>query len=186
MIMREQGGIVGWRAVMGGWSRRWALALAGVTICAAGPAIAQKAPVRPDGIYDFKAAPHSGTLAVKTTKGGLLFEVMTASPKGATCEARGKAIGGTVLTFKEEEAGFRLRIDGDRAQITISGLLGRVSDAPFCGLGGLLTGVYKRSGPLDATRAAELSRLDKPQANKIPPAPGVSPPAQAAPASKPR
>ena len=133
-----------------------------MTVGVAGSAFAQKASVRPDGLYDFKAAPHTGVLAVKSTKGGLLLVVSTVSPKGATCAATGKAVGGTVLTFREGEAGFRLRIERD--QITISGLLGRVSETAFCGLGALLTGVYQRTGPLDATTAAELVQLEKPPA----------------------
>ena len=125
-------------------------------------ALAQKPPAKTDGVYDFKSAPHTGTLAVKTARGGLLFDVSTVSPKGATCTARGKALGGTALTFKDGEAGFRLKLDHDRTQITLSGLIGRVSETPFCGLGAMLTGVYKRSGALDAKTAAELVLLDKP------------------------
>ena len=125
------------------------------------PAAAQKAPSRIDGLYDFQAKPHTGTLAVKSIKGGVIFDVMTASPKGATCEASGKAIGGSVLTFREDEAGFRLTIQRD--QITISGLLGRVSETRFCGLNALLTGVYKRRGPLDAEAAAILAAIEMPR-----------------------
>jgi hypothetical protein len=132
-------------------------------------AAAQKTPARLDGLYDFQAKPHTGTLAVKSVKGGIVFDVTTVSPKGATCSASGKAIGGNVLTFREEEAGFRLTILRD--QITISGLLGRVSETPFCGLNALVTGVYKRRGALDAETAALLAAIEKP-----PPRPTAAPP----------
>ena len=133
-----------------------------VAIVATGPSQAQKFVERIDGVYMFAAAPHTGTLAVKDIKSGLLFEVTTVSPKGATCEARGQSAGGKVSTFRAGEAGFRLTVG--RGQITISGLLGRVSEQPFCGLGAMLTGVYNRSGPLDAKTAAALKDLKTPLA----------------------
>lgn len=132
-----------------------------------GSALAQKAPGRADGLYDFKTAPHTGQLAVKTIKGGLVFDLTTVSPKGATCAASGRAIGGSHLTFRvsetgaDKEAGFRLRIDRDRQQIIVSGLMARVSETPFCGLGAMLTGVYKRRGPLDPATAATLTALER-------------------------
>jgi hypothetical protein len=132
-------------------------------------AVAQKAPNRIDGVYDFKTAPHTGRLAIRSIKGGVVFEVTTVSPKGATCDARGRAVGGTVLTFREDDAGFRLKIDRDA--ITISGLLGRVADQTFCGLGAMLTGVYKRTGPLDTKTAASLSGIDKPVGAPVPQSP---------------
>ena len=142
-----------------------AAALASALVAAAvfaAPASAQKFPSRVDGLYEFQAKPRTGTLSVKSVKGGLLFALTTVSPKGATCAASGMAIGGSVATFREKEAGFRLTIQRD--QITISGLLGRVSETPFCGLNGMLTGVYKRRGPLDAEAAAILASIDEPAA----------------------
>jgi hypothetical protein len=143
------------------------------------PAAAQKAPARIDGLYEFQAKPHTGTLAVKSIKGGVIFDLTTVSPKGATCTASGKATGGSILTFREEaggepDAGFRLTILRD--QITISGLLGRVSETSFCGLNALLTGVYKRRGPLDAEAAAVLAAIETPPKSKpAPPLPAVTP-----------
>ena len=146
---------------------RETVALAAISLVATAPADAQKFSARINGIYDFSTAPHTGSLSVKAIKGGVLFDLSTVSPKGTTCAASGKALGGTVLTFRDattrdgdgEVAGFRLKIERD--QITISGLLGRVSEAPFCGLGALLTGVYKRRGPLDAKTAASLVALER-------------------------
>jgi hypothetical protein len=155
--------------------------------CCALPVAAQKGPSRIDGLYDFRSKPHTGTLAVKSVKGGLVFNVTTASPKGATCEASGKAIGGSVLTFRDEDAGFRLTIQHDL--ITISGLLGRVSETSFCGLNALLTGVYKRRGPLDNKAAATLAAIETSPKSRpafpAPPLPAVTP-AQPEPLVKPR
>lgn len=131
-----------------------------VAVLAGAPlATAQKAAPRVDGLYEFTAKGFTGTLAVRSVKGGLLFVVETVSPKGATCSASGRATGGSALTFRHDNAGFRLLLQRD--QITISGLLGRVSDAAFCGLNGMLTGVYRNRGPLDAAAASSLSALDK-------------------------
>ena len=141
---------------------RTGLAVVFMVAALALPAAAQKVPSRVDGLYDFQAKPHTGTLAVKSVKGGVIFDVTTVSPKGATCAASGKAIGGSVLTFRDEDAGFRLTIKQD--QITISGLLARVSETSFCGLNALLTGVYKRRGPLDKEAAAILAAIEKPPA----------------------
>lgn len=144
----------------------WIMACVVVHV-ASGLAQGQKFAEPVDGIYDFTAAPHTGTLAIKSAKGGLLFEIMTASPKGTTCEARGKATGGRTLTFREGDAGFRLHVEG--VDIRISGLIGQVSDTTFCGLGARLTGVYKkRSGRLDAKTAAALAQLEKPSMAKAP------------------
>ncbi len=163
-------------------SWRWTRVLAGAIAVAAShaPAAAQKALSRIDGLYDFQSKPHTGTLAVRSIKGGVIFDVTTVSPKGATCAASGTAIGGSVLTFRQEEAGFRLTIQRD--QITISGLLGRVSETPFCGLNALLTGVYKRRGPLDAEATAVLAAIDRPP-KVVPPTPASPTPAPPAPAS---
>ena len=154
--------------------------MAPALLVAMAPAHAQKSSARIDGVYDFSTTPHTGSLALKGIKGGVLFDLSTVSPKGTTCAASGKALGGTVLTFRDattlagdgEVAGFRMKIERD--QITISGLLGRVSDAPFCGLGAMLTGVYKRRGPLDAKTTASLVALEKgpDKASAPPSAPG--------------
>ena len=143
------------------------------------PGLAQKAPARLDGVYAFQSKPHTGSLAVKSTRGGVLFDLSTTSPKGATCSASGKAVGGDVMTFRQDDAGFRLTVSRD--QITISGLLGRVSETPFCGLNGLLTGVYKRRGSLDTETMAALSAIEKAAAQ-----PGAAPQPSVAPQPKPR
>ena len=72
------------------------------------------------------------------------------------------------MTFRQSDAGiaaapagFRLRLDRDRDQIVISGLMARVSETSFCGLGGMLTGVYKQRGPLDGATSAALTALEK-------------------------
>lgn len=144
------------------WFGRLVTAIAAASIvwlAGALPATAQKASLRIDGLYAFQVKAFTGTLAIKAIKGGAVFDLATVSPKGTTCSASGKALGGQVMTFRRGEAGFRLTVLRD--QITIGGLLGRVSETSFCGLNGLLTGPYKRRGPLDADAQAALAALER-------------------------
>lgn len=136
-------------------------AVAGVVAILGGAphAAAQKSSLRVDGLYGFSAKGFTGTLAIKAIKGGALFAVETVAPKGATCSASGRASGGSTLTYRHGDGGFRLLLQP--GQITISGLLGRVSDTPFCGLNGMLTGVYRARGPLDAAAESSLAALEK-------------------------
>ena len=145
-----------------------ALALAAIAGPAT-PAMAQRVATRPDGIYALRAprtgpaAGHSGTLAVRRLKGGVAFDLSTVSSKGTTCAASGVALGGSVLSFRDGQNGFRLTIDARSAptRIVVGGLPGRVSETKFCGLGASLTGLYVRTGDLDPTTVATLATAAK-------------------------
>ena len=142
----------------------WGVA-AGLMAILALPASAQRGTVRPDGVYDFRPLPaaararHNGTLAVRSVKGGIVFDLTTVSPKGTTCSASGLALGGSVLTFRDAEDGFRLTVEAGR--ITVGGLIGQVSQAKFCGLGARLTGLYVRRSGLDKEAISRLAEVEK-------------------------